>query len=599
MSTALLAGPAHRAPSRAPVIRSRERRPGRERAALLGLLVLAAALDLVGIGGSGWANTYYAAAAQAGATSWHALLYGASDAPASITVDKPPASIWLMALSVRLLGMTPVAIVLPQALLGVATVALVHATVRRLATSPAALLAGLITALTPIATLMFRYDNPDALLTALGALAAYAAVRAIQGGGLRWVLLVGAAFGIGFLTKQLPAFLTLPGLALAYLVAGPSGLLRRIRDLLLAGLALLVSAGWWVALVELVPASSRPYVGGSTSNSFLQLTLGYNGLGRLLGGSGNGAGRSSDPLRVLGDASGQGVAWLLPTALVLGAAVIVLRRGRPRTDAVRAAAIASLLGIILPGVAFGMMSGIYHSYYCVIMVPPIATATALGVAELAQRQGRPAARIALALAVLLTAGWTVALELQGPAALRPLALLVGAAGILGAALLLAPPRARRVRTVAAALALASALAAPTAVSLATAAVPHAGSGPIVARPTRDLVHADARIVQLMQDSAASDGSAHSPTTHWSAAAQGSRVAASYQLASGLPVMPIGGYTRTDPSPTLPEFQKWVREGRVHWYIGDQGEIGSWVAAHYPGQVVDGTPVYDLSAASTA
>lgn len=575
------------------------RRSRGERWALLVLLAAAAALYLVGIGGSGWANTYYTAAAQAGAQSWHALLYGASDAPASITVDKPPASLWLMGLSVRLLGLTPVAIVLPQALLGVATVATVHASVRRLASAPAALLAGAIVATMPVATLMFRYDNPDALLTALVALAAYATVRAVQEDRLRWPLLVGAAFGLGFLTKQLPAFLTLPGMGLGFLLAGPGGVLHRVRSLLVAGAAMVVAGGWWVALVELVPAAARPYVGGSTTNSFLQLTFGYNGMGRIMGGSGNGAGRASDAARLITDASGQGVAWLLPAAVLLAVAALVAGRRAPRTDAVRALLIGSLIGLVLTVVAFSMMSGIYHSYYCVVMVPQIALLVAVGTAELWRRRARASARAVLALALLVTAGWTAHLLVQSPPALLGLAVPVVILAVAAALLLVVRSPGRAVRGVTAGLAVAAVLAAPLAISLATAATPHAGSGPIVAHGTQQTVTADPQVVALLERSGAADGTAAAPAWQWEAATQGSRVAAAYQLDSGLPVMPIGGYTRTDPSPTLAQFQGWVREGRVHWYIGDQGTIGTWVAAHYPAQQVGGAVVYDLSAPPSA
>ena len=130
---------------------------------------------------------------------------------------------------------------------------------------------------------MFRFNNPDALLVLLLTLAAYATLRAVENGRTRWMLLAGALVGLGFLTKQLQAFLVLPGLAAAYLIAAPVSWGRRIRDGLLAVGAMVLAAGWWVALVELVPASMRPYIGGSQTNSFLELTFGYNGLGRLTG----------------------------------------------------------------------------------------------------------------------------------------------------------------------------------------------------------------------------------------------------------------------------------------------------------------------------
>src|SRR5665648_911383 len=254
-----------------------------ERPALAGLLLVTAVLYLWDLSASGWANSFYSAAAQAGSKSWTAFLYGASDAAGSITVDKPPASLWVMALSVRVFGLSSWSILAPQALMGVATVATLYASIRRRFSPQAALLAGAVLALTPVAALMFRFDNPDALLVLLLTLAAYATLRAVENGRTRWMLLAGALVGLGFLTKQLQAFLVLPGFAVAFLIAAPVSWGRRIRGGLLAVGAMALAAGWWVAVVELVPASMRPYIGGSQNNSFLELTFGYNGLGRLTG----------------------------------------------------------------------------------------------------------------------------------------------------------------------------------------------------------------------------------------------------------------------------------------------------------------------------
>ena len=254
-----------------------------ERWATVGLLAATAVLYLWGLDRSGWANSFYAAAAQAGATSWKAFLYGASDAPASITVDKPPFSLWPMALSVRVFGLSPWSVLVPQALMGVATVAVVRASVRRVASAGAALLAGAVLAVTPVAVLMFRYDNPDAMLVLLLSLTAAAVLRGIEDGRTRWMLLAGALVGLAFLTKQLEAFLAVPAMGLAWLVAAPVDLRRRLRDGVLAIGATVLAGGWWVALVELVPASARPWIGGTSSNSFLQLTFGYNGVGRITG----------------------------------------------------------------------------------------------------------------------------------------------------------------------------------------------------------------------------------------------------------------------------------------------------------------------------
>ncbi len=228
-----------------------------ERVALAVLLAGTAALYLSDLGSSGWANSYYAAAVQAMTQSWKAFFFGSLDAGNLLTVDKPPASLWVMALSGRVFGFSSWSMLVPQALMGVGTVALLYAAVRRVSGPGAGLVAGLVMALTPVAVLMFRFNNPDALLVLLMVAAAYATVRAIEKAGTRWLLLAGALIGFAFLAKMAQAFVVLPALALAYGVAAPTGLGRRIAQLLGAGVAVVVAAGWWLAAVALWPAE-RP-----------------------------------------------------------------------------------------------------------------------------------------------------------------------------------------------------------------------------------------------------------------------------------------------------------------------------------------------------
>ncbi|GAA0296087.1 hypothetical protein GCM10010302_38470 [Streptomyces polychromogenes] len=258
-------------------------RPRWERPAYAALLLATAVLLLWNLGSSGYANSFYSAAVQAGSESWKAFFFGSSDAGNSITVDKPPAALWPMMLSVRMFGLGSWQILVPQALMGVATTAVLYAAVRRQFGPAAALLSGAAFALTPVAALMFRFNNPDALLTLLLTVTVYCVLRALDGARTGWLVGAGVAIGLGFLTKTLQAFVILPPLALLYAVCAPTRLRRRLGQLLLAGAAMVVSGGWWVAVVELWPASSRPYIGGSQHNSFLELTFGYNGLGRLNG----------------------------------------------------------------------------------------------------------------------------------------------------------------------------------------------------------------------------------------------------------------------------------------------------------------------------
>src|SRR4051794_20121529 len=287
MTLTLDPAPALESPGSTPRRRSWLGDPAWARPAYWMLLAATAVLYLWNLSASGWANEFYAASAQAGSQSWKAWLFASLDAGNAITVDKPPAAMWAMGLSMRIFGVNSWSLLVPEALMGVASVALLYAAVRRWFGPVAGLLAGATLAVTPVAVLMFRFDNPDALLVLLMTAAAYATVRAVENGSWKWLALTGVLVGFGFLTKMMQAFLVLPGFALVYLVAAPIDRWRRVRDLLIAGAALVVSGGWFVLLVSLWPAASRPYIAGSTNNTLWQLAIGYNGLGRIFGGEGN------------------------------------------------------------------------------------------------------------------------------------------------------------------------------------------------------------------------------------------------------------------------------------------------------------------------
>ena len=203
------------------VARGRVEDPAWVRPSLAGLLLATGILYLWGLGASGWANAFYSAAVQAGSSSWKAFFFGSFDAANAITVDKPPASLWVMDLSARLFGVNAWSILVPQALMGVATVGVVFASVRRWFSAGAGLIAGAVVAVTPVAALMFRFNNPDALLVLLLTVAAYAVLRAMEAASWRWMALAGVLVGFGFLTKMLQAFIVLPAFGLVYLLAAP------------------------------------------------------------------------------------------------------------------------------------------------------------------------------------------------------------------------------------------------------------------------------------------------------------------------------------------------------------------------------------------
>ena len=596
--------------------------PSWARPALLGLLIATLALYTWHLTTSGYANSFYSAAVQAGSESWKAFFYGSSDAASSITVDKPPASLWLMALSVRVHGLSSFAILLPQALMGVATVGVVYAAVKRQFGAAAGLIAGAVLALTPVAALMFTFNNPDALLTLLMALGAWATITAIEQASPRWMMIVGVFIGLGFLTKTLQVLLVVPFFGLAYLIAAPTTL--RIIHLLLAVAAVVVSAGWWVAVVELVPASARPYIGGSQNNSFLELTFGYNGLGRLsgdetgsvggrggAGGAGGAAGGgqwgATGLLRMFSPSVGGQISWLLPSALILLLVGLWLRCRRPRTDRRRAAYLVWGGWLVVTMLVFSFMAGIFHEYYTVALAPAIAALVGMGAVDLWRRRDSAVAVISLAAAITAVATWSFILLSRTTAYGDWLRISVLAFG-MAAALLVLGHRWLHTRAVPFVLAgaLVAGLAGPAAFTVSTTMQAHTGSivtaGPAGSgRGQAGLLDAStpstAVVAALSQDFA---------SYTWVAAAVGSQTAAGLQLGTRLPVMAIGGFNGSDPTPTLAQFQAYVANGQIHYFAGGRGfgsqnggsssssEITSWVEQGFRAVTLDGSTFYDLT-----
>ena len=673
------------------------------RPALLALLAATAVLYLWDLGASGWANSFYSAAVQAGTKSWKAFFFGSSDSSNFITVDKPPAFLWPMEISARLFGFNSWSMLVPQALEGVATVGLVYLSVRRWFSAQAALLGAAVVALTPVAALMFRYNNPDAMLALLLTAATYAFIRGLERAQTKWLVLAGALVGFGFITKMMQAFLVLPVLAVVYLLAAPTGWWRRVWQVVVMGLSVVVAGGWWVATVALTPAADRPYVGGSRDNSILNLIFGYNGFGRLTGneagsvGGGNVGGAMWGPTgwtRLFNDSFGTMMSWLLPGALIMGAVLLLVTIRARRTDRERAALLLWGGVLVCTGLTISMAQGIIHPYYAVALAPPLGALVGIATMGLWERRASWVGRLGLAAALAATVVWTWVLLGRTSdwfPALRP---LVAAAGTLGVVAILALPWLRTVPKLAVALVatlgLGAALVVPLFSTVATAATPHRGAIPTVTptpaggqggpggtfpgggfagagrafagrgfprggfpggSPSQGGFPGGFPSGGLRGGSSSGTGTGSnglpggfpggplrggargggpgggflnsSPSNPaltrllqadagrytWVAATVNSNNAAGYQLASGDPVMAIGGFNGTDPAPTLAQFEKYVAEGKVHYFIAsggggfagfgggsgdDASQIASWVQSHFTAQTVGGTTIYDLT-----
>jgi 4-amino-4-deoxy-L-arabinose transferase-like glycosyltransferase len=583
------------------------------------LLAATAVLYLWRITINGMGNQFYAAAVAAGSTNWEALLFGSLDPQNFITVDKPPLSQWVMGLSGQLFGFSSASMLIPEALMAVGSVALLYAAVARISGPRAGLLAGAALALTPVAALMFRFNNPDAAMVLAMTAAAYCTVRALDRSGARWLALAGVALGCAFLAKMLEGVMVVPALAGAYLLAAPVGLRTRLTHLLVGAGAFLAAAGWFVLLTVWWPATSRPYLAGSTDNSFMNLVLGYNGVARILGrhydvspsdpGTPEGmsvfGAQSHGWTRLLSGEFGFEIGWLVPAALLAAVLVIIARGRAPRTDRIRAATVLFGGWLLVDGLVLSYMHGMIHPYYSLSIAPPIAAMFAIGVQQCWARRESFWYQAGFVTLVLGTAGWgwwVLGRNVHWLPGLRWVVLVFTATASLALLGVLASRRGG-LATALAVVALAGALAGPGAYTVATVAAPHQGGGPAVGPPHVGHVTTFARGI----DSVPLRAMLKSTRTPWSAAVDRSSNAAALELSSDTAVMAIGGFSGTDPVPTLAQFQDDVAAHRVTYYVTTSTlghgtgwnarshvDIARWVEANFPSQWIGKTVVYDLS-----
>ncbi|GAA2940566.1 MULTISPECIES: ArnT family glycosyltransferase [Streptomyces] len=347
---------------------------------LLAILALAAVLYSWNLSGSSL-NSFYSAAVLSGTQSWKAWFFGSLDAGNFLTVDKPPLALMVMGLSCRVFGYGTWQMMAPLVVAALATIWILHSSVKRVFGHAAAAVAALVLALTPITVAINRDNNPDTLLVFLMVAGAALGLRAVRGGRLLPLLGSAACFGLAFNTKMLQGYIALPAVFAVYLYAAKPALVKRVVNLVAAAVVLAVSSLWWAAAVSLVPASERPYIGGSTDGTAWNLIMGYNGLGRILGGEGNGGGGggggggfsgTAGLGRMFNDILGGQISWLLPFAGLALVGGLVLCGRAPRTDLTRAALVLWGGWTLLHYLTFALAEGTMHPYYTTALAPGIA-----------------------------------------------------------------------------------------------------------------------------------------------------------------------------------------------------------------------------------
>jgi glycosyl transferase, family 39 len=594
------------------------------------LLALTGALYLFGALHNGMANSYYAAAVQAASQDWTAWLFGSLDAANYVSVDKPPLATMVMGLSARLFGFSSFSMLLPNVLAGVGLVWLVYAAVKRQFGFTSAVIAGSVLAFTPVAALMFGFNNPDAILTLMLTASGYAFLRSLEGKRpLLWLGLAGLFTGLAFNTKMLQGLMVLPAMVLVYLVFAKPPIITRFLHVMFAGVITAMLTLWWSVLVWLTPAGSRPWVGSTNDNNIWSLIFGYNGFGRLLGGRGGGGGPGGGAppgggiggtttlqtagsttqtmadgagmmpggmgggpggghgpggtgfggqtgiFRIFNNDFGPNIAWLLVLALAGGGLMLWILRKTPRTNRGRAAVIFWMLWLLIHIVIFSMTSGVIHPYYVVVMASAVAALVGISLPFLwgVYTRRKPYAWL---LPVLVGMTAAIAVIILGYAGTMTWLIwtvgLLGLAGMIGLLVNLYVPR-RWLQNLAIITAISACTLAPTVYTLATVNVAHTGSIP-TAGPSSTAMRgsnnessqANSQLVQYLVE--------HQHGATWLVAVASANESAAIQLTSGQPVMAVGGFNGSDTPLTLEQFKQLVKAGKVRYYaISSHGRGG--------------------------
>lgn len=605
--------------------------PAWERPALLALLATNALLYGWNLGINGWANSFYSAAVQSGTMDAKAFFFGSSDWGNSITVDKPPLSLWVMGISVRLFGFNPVAMLAPQVLMGVGTTLLIYMLLRRHTSAVAALFGAAVFFTTPIVTLMSRYNNPDPLMLLLMVAAAWFVLRSIETGRSGPFVVAGALLGLAFMTKQMQGMLSVPALGLSYLVYSPIKWPGRFRTVLSSTLALIVTGGLWMTIVDLIPENARPYIGGSTSNSVLELTFAYNGVERIVGSKLIPAAMQvpaqfrpvdSDAgiFRLFNANYNQEASWLLFSGILALILLAVRWKALPKSSPVRALVLISGVWFLTAFLLLSFMGNQIHTYYTAAIAPPLALVLGVALHSVLSARSSVAVRLgglAAALAALLST-WLILTGTSGWPTWLPTTVL--ATGIVAVSALIIRPPNQRVEMVAGVALACLVLIGPVSTSVHNVTVGFNGSNPLSGVMSKN----PASISHLMEslrrneivwghdiaygrvpDRELIDTLARTSGCTWPAASYASQTAARLQLESGRPVMPLGGFAGSDPSPTLEEFKNEVEAGNICYLVQQEAflevqatesastAISAWVEDNFQSEQLGNTTVYRL------
>lgn len=583
--------------------------------ALTAIIVLAACLRFYRLETVGTANQYYTAAVESMLQSWHNFFFVAAEPGGSVSVDKPPLGLWIQAVSAYFLGVSGFSVVLPQALAGVICIPIVYHLVRRTSGVAAGLIAALVLSITPVAVAAERNNTMDATLVLTLLLAAWSFLRATDGGRLRWVLLGALLVGLGFNIKMLQAFLVVPAFYFLYLFCAPVGWGRKALHLVAATLVLMAVSLSWAIAVDLTPADQRPYVGSSENNTVMELIVGHNGFSRLLGGfwrrpaglmlppvdgapgvqlapeqppAGQGPMGTDEvgkpgALRLFVAPLANEAGWLLPFGLAgIALATLSTPVRMPFSDTHKAVVLWG--GWLLACAGFFSVAGLIHAYYLIMLAPPLAALVGIGCASLwALYQKHQFAALTL---LLGSASVTVALQMGIAADYTGVPLWIGLVGLLGLAsagllILYLVMRDQVLIRLGGLGLLASMFAIPaiwsalTALAAPNVALPRAYEGTIgPIRNSDEPRNVNDELLVYLQD--------HTQDVEYLVAVPSSIQGAGYVIATGRPVLYMGGFSGSDPVVDVDSLAAIVQQGRLRYILWNEGrgprdgEISAWL-----------------------